>query len=133
MVVTDETPAEDAATEEIPAEDAAEAPVDAAVVVTDETPAEAKTASAKGFQSDVTVTVTLNEDGTIATLAVDAAGETIGYGQNCQKDAFTAQFIGKALPVALTTAEVPGIDAVAGATLTSQAVVDALNSLVAAE
>ena len=104
-----------------------------AVVVTEEAPAaEAKTASAKGFQSDVTVTVTLNEDGTIATLAVDAAGETVGYGQNCQKEDFTAQFIGKALPLALTTAEVPGIDAVAGATLTSQAVVDALNSLVAA-
>ena len=98
-------------------------------MVTDETAAEPKTATIKGFQSDVTVSVTLNEDGTIAALTVDAAGETVGYGQNCQKDDFTAQFIGLTLPVALTTEEVPGIDAVAGATITSQAVVDALNSL----
>ena len=40
-------------------------------------------------------------------------------------DAFLGQFIGKSLPLTLGS----GVDAVSGATTTSQAVVDALNRL----
>ena len=59
---------------------------------------------------------------------MDASGETAGFGQKCGEEDFTAQFIGKTLPVTLGE----DVDAVAGATITSTAVVDALNSLAAA-
>ena len=61
-------------------------------------PEGAKTASAKGLLSDVKVTITLNEDGTIATMTVDASGETEAIAKPCTEEAFLSQFIGKAGP-----------------------------------
>ena len=88
----------------------------------------AKTATIAGFGgADITVQVT-DENGVITSLTVDASSQTAGLGQKCAEEAFTAQFIGKSAP--LTLGE--GIDAVASATITSQAVVDAVNSLYAA-
>ena len=90
--------------------------------------AEVKTAKAAGFDgAEITVNVT-DENGVITSLTVDASTQTPGLGQKCAEEAFTAQFIGKSAP--LTLGE--GIDAVASATITSQAVVDAVNSLYAA-
>ena len=86
---------------------------------------EESTATMKGFASDVTVTATI-EDGTITALTVDASGETAGFGQKCGEEDFTAQFIGKTLPVTLGE----DVDEVSGATITSTVVVNALNSLV---
>ena len=88
----------------------------------------AKTATIAGFGgADITVQVT-DENGVITALVVDASSQTPGLGQKCAEEAFTSQFIGKSAP--LTLGE--GIDAVASATITSQAVVDAVNSLYAA-
>ncbi len=87
--------------------------------------AEELTASAKGLLSDVKVTVTLNEDGTIATMTVDASGETETIAKPCTEDAFLSQFIGKKGPFTA--------DVVAGATFTSNAVINAVNSLFPAE
>ena len=88
----------------------------------------AKTATIAGFGgADITVQVT-DENGVITALVVDASSQTAGLGQKCAEEAFTSQFIGKSAP--LTLGE--GIDAVASATITSQAVVDAVNSLYAA-
>ena len=57
---------------------------------------------------------------------MDASNETPGYGQRTMDDEdFLAQFIGKTLP--LTLGE--GVDALSGATYTSTAIVEALNSL----
>ena len=122
--------------EETPAVDATSAATDATSGATaaedqpaaEETPAaEELTATAKGYQSDVTVKVTLNEDGTIATLTIESAGETQGLGTRCGEDeAFAAQFIGKAAP--FTAGE--GVDVLSGATVTSNAVMEALNSAV---
>ena len=90
--------------------------------------AEVKTATAAGYDgNEITVNVT-DENGVITSLTVDASTQTPGLGQKCAEEAFTAQFIGKSAP--LTLGE--GIDAVASATITSQAVVDAVNSLYAA-
>ena len=87
----------------------------------------AKTATIAGFGgADITVQVT-DENGVITALTVDASSQTAGLGQKCAEEAFTSQFIGKSAP--LTLGE--GIDAVASATITSQAVVDAVNSLYA--
>ena len=89
--------------------------------------AEVKTATAAGYDgNEITVNVT-DENGVITSLTVDASTQTPGLGQKCAEEAFTAQFIGKSAP--LTLGE--GIDAVASATITSQAVVDAVNSLYA--
>mgnify|MGYP000756643209 CR=1 FL=1 len=89
--------------------------------------AEVKTATAAGYDgNEITVNVT-DENGVITSLTVDASTQTPGLGQKCAEEAFTSQFIGKSAP--LTLGE--GIDAVASATITSQAVVDAVNSLYA--
>ena len=84
--------------------------------------ADVLTATAKGFASDVTVNITL-ENGAIAAMTVDASGETAGLGQLAMEEEFTSQFIGKSAPLTLGD----GIDAISGATITSQAVVDAAN------
>ena len=84
---------------------------------------EGLTAAVEGFESDVKVTVTLDAEGKIATLAVDSSGETPGLGQRCMEEEFTSQFIGKAAPFTLGD----GIDGVTGATITSTAVVEAIN------
>ena len=82
------------------------------------------TGTAQGYQSEVKVTVTLNDDGTIATMAVDASGETAAIAGPCTEEAFLSQFIGKKGPFA-------EVDAVSGATNTSNAVLEAINSLFA--
>ena len=84
-------------------------------------------AEADGFGSKVKVTVTLDADGAITDITIDASGETAGFGQRTMEDEdFLAQFIGKKLPLALGE----DVDALSGATLTSTAIVEALNSLV---
>lgn len=82
-----------------------------------------KTASAEGFGGNVTVSVTFDETGTITYMSVDVSDETVG--QLLMDKEFTEQFIGKKLPVAYGD----GVDAISGATLTSNAVLTALNSL----
>ncbi len=78
--------------------------------------------TAKGFQSDVKVTVTLDENNTIAAIVVDSAAETSGFGTRCAEDAdFLAQFVGQTAPVT--------VDVLAGATVTSNAIIDAVNSV----
>ena len=90
--------------------------------------AEVKTATAAGYDgNEITVNVT-DDNGVITSLTVDASTQTPGLGQKCAEEAFTSQFIGKSAPFTLGE----GIDAVASATITSQAVVDAVNSLYAA-
>ena len=81
-----------------------------------------------GFgQLPVFVSLTKADDGTIATITVDASVQTAGIGQLCGEEAFTSQFVGKTGPFSLGE----GIDAVSGATLTSTAIVDAVNELMA--
>ena len=87
--------------------------------------AETLTASAKGLLSDVKVSITLNADGTIATMTVDASGETQAIAKPCTEEAFLSQFIGKKGPFTA--------DVVTGATFTSNAVINAVNSLFPAE
>ncbi len=78
-------------------------------------------AAAQGFQSEVKVAVTV-DNGVITALTINSADETPGFGTRCAEDAdFIAQFIGQTAPVS--------VDALAGATVTSQAVIDAVNSV----
>jgi formate-dependent nitrite reductase cytochrome c552 subunit/major membrane immunogen (membrane-anchored lipoprotein) len=102
-----------------------EAPAAAA----EETPAAdgALSATVQGFGGDVTVQVELNDDGTVKTLTIDTPNETAGLGQRASEAEFTDQFIGKAGP--FTYGE-NGVDALSGATITSNAVLEAINGLV---
>ena len=83
----------------------------------------AYTGTANGFQSVVTVTLTV-ENGVITTFQADTANETHGIGHWCGiDDEYLAQFVGKSAMAPLGA----GIDALTGATVTSNAVVDAAN------
>ena len=81
------------------------------------------TASAEGFSSTVKVHVSSDSSGTIQSLTIEAEDEVIG--KNVMGEAFTNQFIGKKTPLTLGT----DIDALSGATVTSKAVVEAINSI----
>ena len=108
------------------------------------------TGSAEGFNEAVLkVNATLDDEARIASIEVDASAQTEGIGSLVGTDsAFLDQFIGKRLPVRLAgTAATAGtgggetdaaaeeadqVDALSGATISSQAVVDALNGARAA-
>ena len=75
--------------------------------------------TAKAMTSAITAEITAIKIGD------DQFAETAGFGAKAQEEAFTAQFIGKTLP--LTAADIDGI---AGATITTNAVIEALNSIV---
>ncbi|MBR5111526.1 MAG: FMN-binding protein, partial [Clostridia bacterium] len=99
--------------------------------IVEEVPAETKavaenivTASAQGFGGPVAVEAAFDDEGKITSIKIgdDSFAETPGLGARALEDEFQAQFIGKQMPLTLAD-----IDAIAGATVTSTAVVDALN------
>ena len=83
----------------------------------------------QGFGGDVTVNVKLNPDNSVAALTIDTPNETDGLGKRASEPDFTGQFVGKYAPFAYGE---DGIEALTGATVTSTAVIDALNELVPA-
>ena len=87
--------------------------------------------SAEGWGGGkVYVTAQLDDDARITSLTIDAGTQTPEIGGMTQTDdAFKGQFIGKTLP--LTLGE--DVDALSGATVTSTAVVEALNTARSAE
>lgn len=82
-------------------------------------------ASAIGYGGPVLVRLTLDQAGAITALDIGGERfmETEDVGGRVRDEAFTQQFIGQTPPLALGE----GIDAVSGATISSQAVVDAVN------
>ena len=87
--------------------------------------------SAEGFGGGmVYVRVTLDDNSAIESIRVDAGTQTPEYGGHAaDDDAFLNQFIGKTPPLAIGD----GVDALSGATVTSEAVVQAVNTARAAE
>ena len=83
------------------------------------------TGSAEGWSgAKISVTATLDDEARIESLEIDASTQTEEFGGRTQTEPeFAAQFIGKRLP--LTLGE--DVDALSGATVTSTAVVEALN------
>ncbi len=80
--------------------------------------------TAPGFEDDlVGVTVTLDDEARIASLTVDASTQTAEVGGQCEEEEFTDQFIGLTIPVDASL-----IDGVSGATITSDAVIEAVNN-----
>ena len=81
------------------------------------------------YGGPVLVRLTLDDKGAITGLKVGGArfAETEGVGSRVKEDAFVEPFIGKTPP--LTLGE--DVDAIAGASISSQAVVDAVNEAAA--
>ena len=88
------------------------------------------TAAEQGFGGDVTVRLELNDDRTVKSLIIDTPNETAGLGQRASEAEFTDQFIGKTGP--FTYGE-NGIEALSGATVTSNAALKAINTLASGE
>lgn len=78
----------------------------------------------QGHDSQMKVIVYLNPEGKVTQVKVFAEGES--NGQAVMDDAFTGQFVGADSEITLGE----DVDAVTGATQTSQAVVDAVNKII---
>ena len=113
----------------------------------DKTPEESRvpgaslSGKAEGFGGGIVyVSAELDGEAKIASLSVDASTQTPEYGGRIPEDeTFLGQFIGKSLPLKLSAAEAGQntgnedgslVDAVSGATISSQAVVNAVNAAV---
>ena len=97
----------------------------------DRVPGATLSGSARGFgDAAVYVTATLDDEARIAELTIDASTQTPEYGGRTAEDAlFLKQFIGKSLPLSMNE----DVDVLSGATVTSTAVVEALNAATAAD
>lgn len=82
----------------------------------------------KGYGGDVGVMVGFNvADDSLAGIGTTSLKETPGLGMRIAEPAFTGQFVGTGLPVALK-AQGGSIDAVSGATISSSGAVTAVNN-----
>ncbi len=89
--------------------------------------------SAKGYNGEVTVMTGIDTEGKIILVKVlSAADETPGLGQNITKESFTDSFIGLIGTVGVTDdgSTDNTIDAVTGATYSSKAVTNSVNTAV---
>ncbi|MBQ9416053.1 MAG: RnfABCDGE type electron transport complex subunit G [Clostridia bacterium] len=87
--------------------------------------------SHEGYGGDIVLSVGINKDGTVSGVMVTSMSETSGLGANCQDKDWAAQFKGKKEgPLGYVKNGNPGpgeIDAITGATLTTKAVLEAVN------
>ena len=82
------------------------------------------TAAYKGYGDDVTVTVGLDENGTIVGISADVSKETSGVGSKVGEEAYITRYVG--------TSGSASIDGISGATYTSTAVKNSVNAILAA-
>lgn len=74
----------------------------------------------KGYSSVVETMTGMKKDGTIVAIKVVSQNETPGLGARIAEPSFTAQFKNKSI------ADLSGVQAVTGATISSRAVIDAV-------
>lgn len=92
-------------------------------------PGDRMTGMAEGFgQQPVYVNFRLDDEMKISEMEIDASTQTADYGGQCGEEFFAKRFLGRTLPLGEEE-----IDAVSGATVTSHAVVQAVNSAHPAE
>lgn len=88
------------------------------------------TTSAKGYGGDVVVMSGVSVDGTVTGVQTVELNETAGLGMKAAEDSFRDQFKGKSGTIGVAKNN-PGdneIQALTGATITSQAVTDSVNT-----
>lgn len=88
------------------------------------------TSKAKGYGGDVTVMTGMDMDGVITGIEILSHDETPGLGANSTKPEFKERFKGKSgeLAVNKTSNEGQSVQAITAATITSKAVVSAVNA-----
>ena len=86
--------------------------------------------SAKGYGGDISVMTGVTTDGKVTGVNILSHGETAGLGANATNESFRDQFKGlvQGITVSKDKAGDNSIDALTGATITSRAVVNAVNS-----
>ncbi len=87
------------------------------------------TSGAKGYGGTVSVMVGMDKEGTITGIEILSHSETPGLGANATKDDFKGRFVGKSgiLSVNKSSNEGQDVQAITAATITSNAVVNAVN------
>lgn len=88
----------------------------------------------KGYSGDIMVMAGLDGQGRVIGIKILQMSETAGLGAKAAEDKFLNRFIGKGGDIALTKGEAKGneVQAITGATVTSNAVIEAVNSAIAA-
>lgn len=86
------------------------------------------TCHGEGYGGTITIIVGFNPDSSIKNLAVVDLSETAGLGMKSTEPSFLNSFIG----FSGAQLKISDIDAISGATITSQAVVDAVNDAISA-
>ncbi|MCD7744216.1 MAG: FMN-binding protein [Lachnospiraceae bacterium] len=92
--------------------------------------------SGDGFDGDITLSVGLTTDGTVVKIAFTTLNETAGMGMRVDEDAFKGQFEGVSTDAFVLnksggSTEENEIDTVSGASTSSGAVVNAVNTALA--
>lgn len=88
------------------------------------------TTSAKGYGGDVVVMSGVDTNGTVTGIQTTELNETAGLGMKAAEDSFLSQFKGKTAGIGVAKNN-PGdndIQALTGATITSRAVTDSVNT-----
>ena len=85
------------------------------------------TLKAKGFDSQLTITVLVDEDGYIWDVQVEVKGDK--RDKAVSEPSFLVQFIGRQLPLTTDKRDADAIILLSDARVTSQAVVDAINTI----
>lgn len=89
--------------------------------------------SKNGYGGDIQLVVGISTDGTVTGVEILAISETAGLGMNAQKEEFREQYVGKKIDkhgYKVTKSDATAeheIDAISGATITSNAFTDAVN------
>ena len=87
--------------------------------------------SSKGFGGDVTMALGLTPDGKVSKIAFTELNETAGLGMRADEPAFKEQFNGKSGQLTLVKGDASGeqeVSAITGASVTSGAVISAVNA-----
>lgn len=86
--------------------------------------------SAKGYGGDIDVMVGVGTDGKVRGVSILSISETAGLGMNAEKDSFLNQFVGKSAGIAVSKSSPADneIQALTGATITSNAMAQAVNT-----
>lgn len=86
----------------------------------------------EGYGGDITFTIGVTTEGTMAGLSVLSHSETAGLGANCTTESFLSQFVGLKGPEITYSKEGASadneFDAISGATITSKALTKAINA-----
>lgn len=84
-----------------------------------------------GFGGAINMVVGVDLDGNVTGMSIVSMSETSGLGANASREDFRNQYVGGSAPFAVTS-DGGEIDALTGATVTSRAVSNGVNSAVAA-